>query len=40
MNCNHLHYFWQVAESARMARASEKLYLKPQTISGQIGLLE
>ncbi len=40
MNFKHLHYFWQVAKSGGVARASEQLHLTPQTISGQIGLLE
>lgn len=40
MNFKHLRYFWQVAKSGSVARASEKLHLTPQTISGQIGLLE
>ncbi len=40
MNFKHLHYFWQVAKAGGIARASEQLHLTPQTISGQIGLLE
>lgn len=40
MNFKHLHYFWQVAKAGGVARASERLHLTPQTISGQIGLLE
>ena len=40
MNFKHLHYFWQVAKAASVVRASEQLHLTPQTISGQIGLLE
>lgn len=40
MNFKHLHYFWQVAKAGGVARASEQLHLTPQTISGQIGLLE
>ena len=40
MNFKHLHYFWQVANAGGIARASEQLHLTPQTISGQIGLLE
>ncbi|MCJ7838483.1 MAG: LysR family transcriptional regulator, partial [Burkholderiales bacterium] len=40
MNFKHLHYFWWVAKAGGVARASEKLHLTPQTISGQIGLLE
>jgi LysR family transcriptional activator of nhaA len=40
MNFKHLHYFWRVAKAGGVARASEELHLTPQTISGQIGLLE
>ncbi|MDO8630117.1 MAG: transcriptional activator NhaR [Phycisphaerales bacterium] len=40
MNFKHLHYFWRVAKAGGVTRASEQLHLTPQTISGQIGLLE
>lgn len=40
MNFKHLHYFWQVARTGSIARASAHLNLTPQTLSGQIGLLE
>lgn len=40
MNFKHLYYFWQVAKAGGVARASKQLHLTPQTISGQIGLLE
>ena len=40
MNLKHLHYFWRVARAGGVARASKLLHLTPQTISGQIGLLE
>ena len=40
MNYKHLHYFMQVAKSGSVMRASELLHLTPQTISGQIQLLE
>lgn len=40
MNYKHLHYFWVVAKSGSIARASEKLNITPQTISGQLSLLE
>ena len=40
MNYKHLHYFLQVAEAGSVARASELLHLTPQTVSGQIQLLE
>lgn len=40
VNYKHLHYFWAVAREGGVARASERLHLKPQTISGQLSLLE
>ena len=40
LNFKHLHYFWAVAKQGGVARASEVLHLTPQTISGQINLLE
>lgn len=40
VNYKQLHYFWQVARAGSIARASEQLDLTPQTLSGQIGLLE
>ena len=40
INYKHLHYFWVVAKQGGIARASERLHLTPQTISGQITLLE
>lgn len=40
LNYNHLFYFWNVAREGSIARAAEVLYLTPQTISGQIKLLE
>jgi len=40
VNYKHLHYFMQVAKSGSVTRASEQLHLTPQTISGQIQLLE
>ena len=40
VNYKHLHYFWVVAKEGGIARASERLYLTPQTISGQLSLLE
>lgn len=40
MNFKHLRYFWVVARTGSIARASEQLHLTPQTLSGQIGLLE
>ncbi len=40
INYKHLHYFWVVAKCGGIGRASEQLHLTPQTISGQITLLE
>jgi len=40
INYKHLHYFWAVAREGGVARASEHLHLTPQTISGQLSLLE
>lgn len=40
VNYKHLRYFWAVAREGGVARASERLNLTPQTISGQLGLLE
>jgi len=40
MNYKQLHYFWAVAKTGSIVRACEQLSLTPQTISGQIGLLE
>lgn len=40
MNLKHLHYFWKTAKSGGVVRAAKALNLTPQTISGQISLLE
>ena len=40
LNYKHLRYFWMVAKMGSIARASEQLYLSPQSISGQLGKLE
>ena len=40
LNFRHLRYFWVVAKAGGVARASERLHLTPQTISGQIGVFE
>ena len=40
VNYKHLHYFWVVAREGGVARASERLHLTPQTISGQLSKLE
>lgn len=40
LNYKHLHYFWVIASEGSIARAAERLFLTPQTLSGQLGQLE
>ncbi len=40
LNYSHLLYFWSVARQGSIAKASETLHLTPQTISGQLRLLD
>jgi LysR family transcriptional activator of nhaA len=40
INYKHLHYFWMVAREGSISRACDRLNLTPQTISGQLSLLE
>lgn len=40
LNYSHLLYFWTVARQGSIAKASETLHLTPQTISGQLRLLD
>jgi LysR family transcriptional activator of nhaA len=40
LNYKHLRYFWAVAKSGSIARASEQLHLTPQAISGQLSEFE
>lgn len=40
MNYKHLFYFWKVATCGGVNRAAEALHTTPQTLSGQIKLLE
>lgn len=40
LNYNHLQYFWVVAREGSIVKASEVLHLTPQTISGQLKLLD
>ena len=40
MNYKHLHYFWAVAKAGGIVRAAQQLHISPQTLSGQIKLLE
>ena len=39
LNYKHLRYFWAVARSGSIARASEQLHVTPQSISGQLAEL-
>jgi len=40
MNFKHLYYFWATAHAGGVMRAGEQLHTTPQTLSGQIKLLE
>ena len=40
INYKHLHYFWMTAKEGGISRASERLHLTPQTISGQLSVFE
>ena len=40
LNYNHLYYFWTVAREGSIIGASKALHLTPQTISGQLKMLE
>lgn len=40
LNYHHLRLFWAVAREGNLTRASAKLHLTPQTVSGQIRTLE
>jgi len=40
MNYKHLYYFWAAAKAGGVMRAGEQLHVTPQTLSGQIKLLE
>ena len=40
MNYKHLHYFWAAAKAGGVMKAGEQLHMTPQTLSGQIKLLE
>src|SRR5512144_2169640 len=40
LNYGHLQYFYTVAKHGGVTRASQLLHLTPQTISGQLRLLE
>lgn len=40
LNFKHLRYFWAVAKSGSIARASEQLHVTPQSISSQLAELE
>jgi LysR family transcriptional activator of nhaA len=40
LNFKHLRYFWMVARTGGIARASEQLHVTPQSISGQLSELQ
>ncbi|MGA7816813.1 transcriptional activator NhaR [Caballeronia sp.] len=40
MNFKHLYYFWMIARTGGVIRAGQRLHVTPQTLSGQIKLLE
>lgn len=40
INYKQFHYFWAVAKAGSIVRASKQLHITPQTLSGQIGILE
>ncbi len=40
LNYNHLQYFWAVAREGSIVKAADVLHLTPQTISGQLKLLD
>ena len=40
LNYSHLQYFWTVAREGSIVRAAEILHITPQTISGQLKLLD
>jgi len=40
INYKHLRYFWMVGKTGSIARASEQLFITPQSISGQLAELE
>jgi len=40
INYNHLYYFWHICKEGSIAGAAEVLHLAPQTITGQIKILE
>ncbi len=40
INLKHLYYFWKVASLGGVVKAAEAIHVSPQTLSGQIKLLE
>lgn len=40
VNYKHLFYFWKIAKHGGVLRASEAIHVSPQTLSGQVKLLE
>ena len=40
LNYKHLHYYWALVKEGGVARAGQRLHVTPQTVSGQVALLE
>ncbi len=40
LNYKHLHYFWALVKEGGVVRAGQRLHVTPQTVSGQVALLE
>ncbi len=40
LNYNHVYYFWMVCKHGSVTKAAEALFLTPQTVTGQIKVLE
>ena len=40
LNYNHLYYFWMTQKKGSVTAAADALFLTPQTVTGQIRLLE
>ncbi|KAB2824230.1 MULTISPECIES: transcriptional activator NhaR [Aliivibrio] len=40
LNYNHVYYFWMVCKQGSVTKAAEALFLTPQTVTGQIKILE
>jgi LysR family transcriptional activator of nhaA len=40
LNYKHLHYLWMIAKAGGVVRAAQRLHVTPQSISGQVKLLD